>query len=599
MKKLVLALAAAASFPLATHAAEPETEAVEYYNTATRHYFITATAGEARVLDDGLAGPGWVRTGRSFQAWLDAAKAPPSATGVCRFYSRGANSHFYTGNAAECEYLKGLEAAERRAGGPVMGWQYEGIAFHVETPEAARCAPGTTPVSRLYNDGFANGEGANHRFVDDPELRALMIERAWIAEDVAFCSRTKPSGTNANLPPTTTNFEPLVAGWSGAARWTKGAGGTEMRASGPIALDIVASGAVSGGGRGCRFQGQVQRGDGFRSLFEGTMSAAGCDDAAFDGAYSRFSLERFGNGTLAVRLKKGDGATEASIEAVLSAAASTTPPSTSPSGAGIAGDWAGTVGWSIVRRVQGVETTLVTSNRALSIVIDAAGALSGSGFGCAFAGTLSATTTAGLFSGTATATGCTEGGFNRTFADVKVAREDGRLEIEFESESESAGVTTKARIEGSLARGAAAPTNPTGPSNPGTPVTPPAGIAGNYQGAFTADVEVRNRANGNAVTTTSSSSTLRFSLGADGALSGSGFGCSLAGQVALASAAQQLWTGSVSATGCTDAALSGTYAASAHREDGGAVQLELEREAEAGGVRTKVKIRGTASRTGN
>src|SRR5262245_19357275 len=89
-------------------AATPDTEAVEFYNTALGHYFVTTSASEALGIDAGAAGPAWVRTGRSFQAWSAAAVAPAGAQAVCRFYSSGANSHFYTASADECLELRGM-----------------------------------------------------------------------------------------------------------------------------------------------------------------------------------------------------------------------------------------------------------------------------------------------------------------------------------------------------------------------------------------------------------------------------------------------------------------------------------------------------------
>jgi len=592
--KLCLALLAALSFPAL--AAEPETEAVEFYNTTLGHYFISATASEAKLVDDGAAGPGWVRTGRSFQAWLDPANAPSNAAGVCRFYSTGANSHFYTADTAECEQLKGLEAAEREharaTNAPILGWRYEGIGFRIESPSGGSCPAGTTAVSRVYNDGFANGEGANHRFVDDSELRGLMVDRSWISEGVAFCSRTKPSGTNANLAATSSNFDAVVANWTGTAQWEKKAGGSHTSA--PLTLDVSASGAVTGSGRGCTFAGQLRSGDGFRSLFSGTFSASGCSDPAFNGSYRRFDLERYGNGTLIVEAKLGDGASEVSIEATLASASVpvTPPPTATPSAAGITGDWAGTVGWTAVRQQGGTSTTLVQANRPLAFSIAGGGAVSGSGFGCTFAGSLTQTSSGGVFGGNIQASGCGDANFNGAYTNVKVKRDDGRLEIELERESQAGGATTKATVEGSLTNASAAPV--TGGGGPATP--PPAGITGSFSGTFTADVEVRNRTT-NSTTTTSSSSGAQFTVGSAGALSGNGFGCTFSGSLSPSAAVPGVFSGAVSASGCTNASLNGSYAASAHAEDNGALSLEMETETESGDVRTKVHIAGTAPRS--
>ncbi|MGE5095439.1 MAG: hypothetical protein ACM3SO_09895 [Betaproteobacteria bacterium] len=595
MKKIAMPLALLTALSLSAIAAEPETEAVEFYNRTLGHYFITATASEAKQVDDGAAGPGWVRTGRSFQAWLDPANAPANASSVCRFYSAGANSHFYTADANECEGLKQLEAAERdrarSTGAPILGWQYEGIAFRIESPAGGTCPAGTVAVSRVYNNGFATGEGSNHRFVDDSELRALMVDRSWISEGVAFCSRSKPSGTNANLAATTSNFDAVAGSWSGTAEWEKASGGTHERA--PMTLDVSSSGAVQGSGRGCSFSGQLASGDGFRSLFTATLVAAGCSDAAFNGTYRRFDLERYSNGTLLLEAKLGNGASEASIEATLASASAPVPPppSATPSAAGVTGDWSGTVGWTVVRQQGGASTTLVAANRPLSLSISSAGAVSGSGFGCTFSGSLAQTSTGGVFGGSIQASGCGDANFNGTFANVKVKLDDRRLEVELERESQAADVTTKVSIDGSLANASAAPG-----SGGGTPTPPPAGITGSFSGTFTASIEVRDRTS-NATTTTSTSSTAQFTVTSGGALSGSGFGCTFAGSLSPSSAVPGVFSGTVSASGCTNASLNGSYAASAHAEDSGALSLEMQAETESGNLRTKVDIKGTAARS--
>jgi hypothetical protein len=86
MTRIPTALAAAALLAAGAwaHAAAPDTEAIEFYNQGTGHYFVTASATEALGIDAGAAGPGWVRTGRSFQAWLTKSSAPADAVAVCR-----------------------------------------------------------------------------------------------------------------------------------------------------------------------------------------------------------------------------------------------------------------------------------------------------------------------------------------------------------------------------------------------------------------------------------------------------------------------------------------------------------------------------------
>src|SRR5258708_4605011 len=130
---------------LANAATPPDSEAIEFYNEVTNHYFVTAGAGEASGIDNGAAGAGWMRTGRTFQVWSSQGTAPADARPVCRFYSPGANSHFQTPDATECEWVKGLEASERSlkaaSGAAMKGGVYEGVPFYMQVPSGAACPP--------------------------------------------------------------------------------------------------------------------------------------------------------------------------------------------------------------------------------------------------------------------------------------------------------------------------------------------------------------------------------------------------------------------------------------------------------------------------
>lgn len=162
---------------------------IEYYAESLDHYFITAAPGDIAMLDAGAMG-GWKRTGQKFKAWLRPGDAPPNAKPVCRFYARVSNSHFYTGNADDCAYLKALESNERAdaqaRGQPFQGWAFESIAFYALVPENGQCAPGTSPVHRAYNNR-AEQHDSNHRFTPDPRQH-LAMTMTWLDEGVAFCS---------------------------------------------------------------------------------------------------------------------------------------------------------------------------------------------------------------------------------------------------------------------------------------------------------------------------------------------------------------------------------------------------------------------------
>jgi photosystem II stability/assembly factor-like uncharacterized protein len=143
---------------------------IEYFYAAFRHYFITSIPGEINALDNG-AFPGWVRTGLQFNAY--AAPNENSAP-VCRFFSTAfapTSTHFYTPFFAECTI---------RQADP--SWFLESsAAFYVAVPAAdGSCAPGLTPVYRLYNNG--QGAAPNHRYTTDFTVRAQMIAQGWVPE---------------------------------------------------------------------------------------------------------------------------------------------------------------------------------------------------------------------------------------------------------------------------------------------------------------------------------------------------------------------------------------------------------------------------------
>ena len=148
----------------------------EFYNTALRQYFRTANAVEASAIDAGAAGPGWVRTGDNFYAYIAGSAAP--GLDVCRFYSRQANTHFYTASAEECEALKA----------PLSGWIYEGLAFRLQPPMlSTHCPAVAIPVYRLFNNRAAFND-SGHRFTTSFNSIGILQTQGWIYEGVAFCA---------------------------------------------------------------------------------------------------------------------------------------------------------------------------------------------------------------------------------------------------------------------------------------------------------------------------------------------------------------------------------------------------------------------------
>ena len=158
---------------------------VEYYHGGLDHYFITANPIDVTMLDQN-PNLGWLRTGNSFTSGGSVA--------VCRFYgsqSPGPNSHFYTVNAAECAYLKELQAAT-----PVTQkrWNFESYDFYSTPPLpplpplSGECPSSTRPVYRAYNNGFVRGVDSNHRISASLGAIQEVVDRGWSYEGLVMCA---------------------------------------------------------------------------------------------------------------------------------------------------------------------------------------------------------------------------------------------------------------------------------------------------------------------------------------------------------------------------------------------------------------------------
>ncbi|BBJ23691.1 hypothetical protein [Candidatus Nitrotoga sp. AM1P] len=162
----------------------PQTQNVtEYHNTLLNHYFLSSSIEENAFIDSGGAGPGWVKTGESFLAFVpdDCART----VNVFRFYGPGPNSHFYTADPKECGGLRTQES----------GWNAESIAFGGILPENGQCPdhsgfvpPLYAPLYRLYNNRWMFND-SNHRYTIRIDIYEQMINKGWVGEGVALCVR--------------------------------------------------------------------------------------------------------------------------------------------------------------------------------------------------------------------------------------------------------------------------------------------------------------------------------------------------------------------------------------------------------------------------
>jgi hypothetical protein len=192
LRKLGVLATAVVLTALTTLARAGTLQAIEYYNAALDHYFVTALPDEIADLDAG-SHPGWARTGQHFTVY-DPATPVAGMSPVCRFYgspSAGLDSHFYSASPAEC--------AEVIARFPGVWLEETPNAFGIGLPDAATgaCPAGTIPVYRTWN----NRADSNHRFTTDPATAQAMLARGYVAEGygpgplpVAMCAPAEGGG---------------------------------------------------------------------------------------------------------------------------------------------------------------------------------------------------------------------------------------------------------------------------------------------------------------------------------------------------------------------------------------------------------------------
>ena len=142
-------------------------------------YFVTSFSNEITALDGGAFDGLWHRTGETFNVWNGAASG---AIPTCRFFNRVFGEHFYTPYVAECAILQTEQGWQQ-------GWQFEGIAFYLQLPDAnGNCPIGTTILYRLYNDSkhgppfYPNAGAPLHRFTTSTGTFNQMRAVGWVFE---------------------------------------------------------------------------------------------------------------------------------------------------------------------------------------------------------------------------------------------------------------------------------------------------------------------------------------------------------------------------------------------------------------------------------
>ena len=204
----IVVLAASISAVYAGPAGAAIVGAVEYYDAALDHYFVTALPAEIAALDAGQF-PGWTRTNLGFNVYA-AGSAVPGSMPVCRFYGvpeAGLDSHFYSASPLECQ-----EVQQRFPN----AWLLESSdVFEVFLPDTTtgQCPAGSIPVYRAWN-GRAD---SNHRYTTDLSVLQAMVAKGYLAEGygpgpapTAMCSPTGGGGNAPVCAPTASDTAPYV-----------------------------------------------------------------------------------------------------------------------------------------------------------------------------------------------------------------------------------------------------------------------------------------------------------------------------------------------------------------------------------------------------
>ena len=153
---------------------------VEYFHTSSGHYFMTGSADDQHLLESAPARASFAPTGRSFAAWSASnTSRPAEAVAVARFFSPALASHVFTANAEDIKLLRSHPATASGS-----GFVDEGTAFFALAPVDSRCDAGTKAIFRAFN----NRVDGNHRFSNELELHATMLNTGFSDDSVAFCS---------------------------------------------------------------------------------------------------------------------------------------------------------------------------------------------------------------------------------------------------------------------------------------------------------------------------------------------------------------------------------------------------------------------------
>ncbi len=152
--------------------------AIEFYDPALDHYFVSPLAPDIEALDTGRFA-GWYRTGQAFKVFTDPAATTLAVSPVCRYYipPQHGDSHFLSASPAECAAVARRVATDPAYSGYVLE---SAAAFRVALPDPASgaCPAPTVPLYRLWNGRV----DSNHRYTTSAATKAELVARGYVAE---------------------------------------------------------------------------------------------------------------------------------------------------------------------------------------------------------------------------------------------------------------------------------------------------------------------------------------------------------------------------------------------------------------------------------
>ncbi len=150
----------------------------EFHNINFRRYFLTSRQSDKNIIDSGLAGPTWSRTGYAFKGFTVPGPAElrvASQAPVCRFFFPSILTHFFSVEPFECSLVRGYGTID------------EGIDFWIAHARGAACPSGTLALTRLYNNRWREND-SNHRYTTSRSLVGALVKEGWIDEGVVMCA---------------------------------------------------------------------------------------------------------------------------------------------------------------------------------------------------------------------------------------------------------------------------------------------------------------------------------------------------------------------------------------------------------------------------